>query len=237
VAFGKPQAAHLHDFVGARTTNARSTMPSLRAGGTTCAMPADHSGYWVPALYVNGARVLPTATGKNALFYYRRQAAPGDVTVAPIPAGLKMIVGNAHAMSPAENPQLGTDIVFKCGPGSGKDVAAPPPRCRSGVLVISLRFPNCWDGVNLDSPDHHSHMAYPVKNACPASHPVTIPRIESFFRYNVGTGPLNKLMLSSGPYFTIHQDFLNAWDPATLRLLIDRCINASVDCEKNPDIH
>jgi hypothetical protein len=37
-------------------------------------------------------------------------------------------------------------------------------------------FPSCWDGVNLDSADHKSHMAYPIQNYnggdCPSSHPV-----------------------------------------------------------------
>ncbi len=27
-------------------------------------------------------------------------------------------------------------------------------------LALHVQFPNCWDGVNLDSPDHQSHMAY-----------------------------------------------------------------------------
>jgi hypothetical protein len=44
----------------------------------------------------------------------------------------------------------------------------------------------CWDGVNLDSPDHKSHIAYPTAGpasfhtdggACPASHPVKIPQL------------------------------------------------------------
>jgi hypothetical protein len=40
------------------------------------------------------------------------------------------------------------------------------------MLVIS-----CWDGKNLDSPDHQSHMYNTVNDAfansgeCPASHP------------------------------------------------------------------
>jgi len=47
---------------------------------------------------------------------------------------------------------------------------------------------SCWDGKNLDSPDHKSHVAYPaagpqtftgssVGGACPATHPVKIPQI------------------------------------------------------------
>ena len=104
---------------------------------------------------------------------------------------------------------------------------------RLGLLVISVRFPNCWDGFRLDSSDHSSHMAYPVKGRCPDSHPVNLPRLESFFRYDVGTDPID-ITLSSGPYYTMHQDFFAAWDPFTLQSLLDRCINALVDCGKNP---
>lgn len=41
----------------------------------------------------------------------------------------------------------------------------------------------CWDGVNLDSPDHKSHVAYPetgtfeTTGPCPASHPVRLPQL------------------------------------------------------------
>lgn len=236
VSPGKPGAAHLHDFVGGVTSDAFSTSTSLRAGRTTCAMPADSSSYWVPALYENGVRVLPTGTSKHALFYYRRKGAPSGTMVQPFPLGLKMIIGNAHAKSPQENPQLGRDIIFKCGPGSTTDLPAPPTQCASGILVMSLRFPNCWDGKNLDSADHRSHMAYPVNSRCPASHPVVLPRIESFFRYNVGKGPIGTITLASGPYYTAHQDFFNAWDPAVLQTLVTNCMNAQVDCGTNPSI-
>jgi Domain of unknown function (DUF1996) len=231
---GLLKAAHLHDYAGAVTTGAFSTSRSLVAGGTTCAMPADRSCDWVPAVFEDGVRVLPTATARNALFYYRRKGAPDGTTVQPFPEGLKMIIGNGNASSPAENPQLGTDIIFKCGPGSSVDLPQPPTQCDTGVMVMSLRFPNCWDGVNLDSPDHRSHMAYPVRGRCAASHPVTLPRLESFFRYDVGRGPIGTITLSSGPYFTAHQDFLNAWIPSTLQSLVTNCINGSVDCGTNP---
>jgi len=235
VSPSQPGGSHLHDFVGATTTNAASTGESLLAGGTTCLIPGDKSAYWVPALYRNGVRLLPQGTSKNALFYYRRKGAPAGVTVQPFPLGLKIIVGNAKATSPAENPQLGTQIIWKCGPGSGTDLAAPPTQCSSGIMVVSLQFPNCWDGTNLDSADHRSHMAYPSGSSCPASHPVVLPRIESFFRYNVGTGTIGTITLASGPYYTIHQDFFNAWEPGVLQTLIDKCINPGVDCGTNPN--
>lgn len=225
-------AAHLHDFVGATTTSASSTPQSLRAGGTLCHTAGDATAYWVPALYVRGGqRVVPSASGdKDALFYYRRVAAPSGYTVPLIPDGLKMIMGNANATGPYSNP----NIIWKCGPGSGTNLAAPPAQCGSGVMVVSLKFPNCWDGRNLDSPNHLAHMAYPSGGRCPSTHPVVLPRVESFFRYTVGTAALGEVRLASGGYWTIHQDILNAWEPASLQRLLDQCINAGVDCGKNP---
>jgi hypothetical protein len=36
----------------------------------------------------------------------------------------------------------------------------------------------CWDGVNLDSANHKSHVAYPGYNGkCPTTHPVKIPQL------------------------------------------------------------
>ncbi len=35
------------------------------------------------------------------------------------------------------------------------------PRCPAGERAgVRLSFPTCWNGVNLDSADHRSHMAY-----------------------------------------------------------------------------
>jgi hypothetical protein len=35
----------------------------------------------------------------------------------------------------------------------------PKKPCPSGIMV-NVRFPTCWDGVNLDSPNHAEHVAY-----------------------------------------------------------------------------
>lgn len=42
---------------------------------------------------------------------------------------------------------------------------------------------SCWDGKNVDSPDHKSHVSYPQTGSfestgpCPASHPVRLPQL------------------------------------------------------------
>lgn len=230
----QPGLSHSHDYVGSKTTDANSTPQTMLEGATSCLVPGDKSGYWIPTAYKNGQVIHPQGTNKNALFYYRRKGAPTGVIVQPFPLGLKMIVGNAHAQSAAENPDLGTHIIFKCGPGSGTDLPAPPSQCpNTPILSVSLQFPNCWDGQHLDSADHKSHMSYPVNNKCPATHPVVLPRIESFWRYNVGTAPFT-FSFDSGPYYTVHQDFFDAWVASDLQKLVDKCLNPGFDCGTNP---
>jgi hypothetical protein len=242
----QPGASHLHVFHGAKATNSETTTPeALRAGGTTCFTQADSSGYWVPAVFARGQQLQP-ATKFDALFYYFCYFGPSVCSnMQDIPQGLRWVVGNVHAMSPAENPGLANKtIIWKCGPGTpGKSTPQPPAQCSTGVMVVRLRGPSCWDGVNLDSPDHKSHMAYPVGTnssgaggSCPSSHPVPLPRLDSFFRLNVGKSPIGEVTLASGGWWTIHQDFFNAWSPSGLANFMDRCINAIKDCGKNPAV-
>ena len=58
----------------------------------------------------------------------------------------------------------------------------PKQPCPAGIMAIH-HFPACWDGKNLDSPDHQSHMfntvrgGFAVAEPCPASHPVRMPQV------------------------------------------------------------
>src|SRR4051794_15498776 len=56
---GMPGAAHSHDFFGNTTTNAYSTLQSLRAGSTTCDIPGDTAAYWMPTVYDGGIAIQP----------------------------------------------------------------------------------------------------------------------------------------------------------------------------------
>lgn len=62
--------------------------------------------------------------------------------------------------------------------------------CPDG-LRTQVYFPSCWDGVNLDSANHQSHMAYPLGGRndggqCPDDHPV--PMISIFYEFIFSTG-------------------------------------------------
>jgi hypothetical protein len=76
-------------------------------------------------------------------------------------------------------------------PCSGSDTVAIPsdPKCK--MIRQTIIFPACWDGVNLDSPNHQSHVAYGQGSgasgggACPKTHPVKLPQIMYELMWNV----------------------------------------------------
>lgn len=224
VSPGMNSMAHSHDFFGNTTTNANSTLASLLGRSTTCSLGDDTAAYWVPTLYANGQAVTPI----KAAAYYRTQVE--GTRVQPFPAGLKMIAGDAHATG----PQPINIVYYNCHSGPDQHHAALPYDCGSSTLDAHVRFPQCWDGVNLDSSDHKSHMAYPVSvkgaRVCPASHPVAVPRLVLRIGWPISVG--RGITLASGAPYTLHGDFLNAWKQDTLATLIQDCINAGVDCRK-----
>ena len=217
VSPAEPGAAHLHDFFGNVSTDAWSTYESLRAAAGTCRRREDAAAYWVPTLFVDGQAVTPIAAQVYYLAPPRHRAA-----VRAHPAGLTVIAGDAHA----SGPQSTGVVSWHCGPDSGVEPQTSPPTCPGGhQLRLRVSFPECWDGARLDSPDHKGHMAYPVRGACPASHPVRVSRISLNVRYPIAGGP--GVSLSSGPAHTAHADFFNAWDQGVLEHLVATCINAS----------
>jgi hypothetical protein len=220
---GQPGASHQHTFVGNRTTNAFSSYGSLRSGATTCMRRDDTAAYWVPALYQGTTEVLPVA----ATVYYRRGTL---AEVSPFPNDLRMIAGDAKATTPQ-----GLGITFwSCGVESGVGRSVDVPTCpdtRGSVLRLHIRFPECWDGRKLDSPDHKSHMAYAVRGRCPSTHPIAVPQITQIYRYPSRGG--EGFSLASGGVYSAHADFVNAWKPNVLRKLVDDCLNALVHCGRS----
>jgi hypothetical protein len=102
------------------------------------------------------------------------------------------------------------------------------PDDRSKALRLSVRFPDCWDGKNLDSPDHTSHMAYSAAGVCPPTNPVGLPSITIAIQYPVtGAGHVE---LASRGQFSGHADYMNTWRQASLARLVQYCLNALRSC-------
>lgn len=224
VAPGTFGASHLHDFFGNRSTSAASTYASLQAAQTACRRTLDTAAYWTPSLYQNGAQVSPT--GVNA---YYRPAGKDPATIQPHPAGLKIIAGDSKAMTP-QDMRIAS---WGCQGIANPNPSPAPPLCPTG-LKLRIQFPDCWDGRNLDSVDHKSHMAYSIRlrgaayRTCPATHPVPVPALVLNVRYPITTNA--GLVLSSGGIYSGHADFFNAWNQAELARLTQQCINAAIHC-------
>lgn len=217
--------SHMHEFFGNRTTNAFSTLTSLRAGTANCNPVADKSAYWVPTLYRNGQPVAPD----NVTIYY--QGIHDRTRAVAHPQGLRYVVGNAKALSPDENPAARWSCTTQSP--SSRDFLTCPPGTR---VETYLDFPTCWNGRDLDSANHRDHMAFAVGLVCPSSHPVVVPRLEFLITYPVnGTGlslggTRNGVNVTSAPGYTFHGDFMNAWDQAELERRVRDCVNAGYIC-------
>jgi hypothetical protein len=223
---GHAGMAHSHDFFANRSTSADSTYESLRAADTTCGLDEDTAAYWVPTLYKNGKALEPD----GAALYYRSKYDPESVKA--FPPDLRMIAGDSRATS----PQPTNVTAWKCAIGKNDKVQEPPrdlglndllqepPReCPYGTrLDLFFTFPNCWDGQNLDSPDHQSHMAY-SRGECPSTHPVRTPEIGLNIIYPTSRGA--GITFSSGSRYTAHADFINSWKQRALVKLVRECIN------------
>jgi hypothetical protein len=233
-------AAHLHVFFGNTAVDHNTTQESIKSvGNSTCAGgTVNRTGYWIPAVVdtKDGTPLKP-----NKILVYYKSDATGSANIKPYPAGLRMISGDMNS----SGPQSHTD--FGClGPnGEEKRYKNIPADCAIGwTLEITIDFPMCWDGVNLDSPDHKSHMSFTMwdnnirKNVCPASHPVNLPGVTEKIQYQVTEdGATSRWRLSSDNYsavlpggFSIHADWYNGWDPEVQNTWITNCLKAERDC-------
>jgi len=220
-----PGASHSHTFLGNTTTNAATTLASLQAGTTACITPGDRTGYWMPTLLNGTTAVQPVG---NQVIYYKSGVIDYR-SVRPFPPGLRYVVGSPAATLDEFSNSPGKVEGWECGDSTGNwDF---PASCADGSqLNIRFQAPSCWDGLHLDTPDHKSHMAYPVIGICPADHPVAVPMIEFKMAFPV-SGNMVNVHLSSGRGYSFHYDVFNAWDVPTLAALVSHCINGGLQCD------
>jgi Domain of unknown function (DUF1996) len=240
VSPGQPGTSHLHTFFGNTGTNAYSTATSLATTGrSTCRGGiANRSSYWVPTLLdANVNPVIPA----SAIFYYKTGYNDiGPANIKAMPKGLRMIAGDKNASSKQAHASWG------CLENYVPDLPGSIPSARScggagNHVEMSVVFPQCWNGRNLDSPDHKSHMAYPTwingKTVCPSSHPVAIPEISLHVRYKIPSTGTTGWRLSSDMYstsrpggFSAHGDWFDGWRADIRDMWIKNCDNAAKDC-------
>ncbi|MCZ8015487.1 MAG: DUF1996 domain-containing protein [Limnobacter sp.] len=236
---GQPGLAHLHVFFGNAAVTANSTAESIRTTGrSTCRGGIlNRSSYWIPALIntqTNRAEVPRTAN-----IYYKTGLAHNEISHA-IPRGLRMIAGDMNTSS--ELPWWLQVAMFECfnTPSMGKFQTIP--NCPVGdELIAQIVFPQCWDGVNVTSANHKSHMAYAIRETgrCPSSHPVALPEVAIRAHYAItSANQAVNFKLSSDMYegpggYSMHGDFVMGWVEEAMDSFVANCLNIRMDCKSH----
>jgi hypothetical protein len=236
---GQSGASHLHMFFGNTAITAMSTPTSIAgSGNSTCRGGSlNRSAYWIPALF--DTRTGEAVPPDEATVYYKTGYNMPPASIQNVPDGLRMIAGNKSATS--AQPW----IEWVCQKSYIVNTGAIPTTCPVGDAVrLIVTFPQCWDGKNLDSPDHQSHMAYPIyrnppqSSGCPSTHPIALPAITEHFDFPVTrAGDAAYWRLSSDMYslsmrggYSAHADWMNGWDKATINTIVSQCLRGAKDC-------
>lgn len=210
---GQPGKSHPHSFYGNDGARASSTYTSLRTTGhSSCVNDMNRTGYWIMALlrqdgkivqpdfisiyykqYPGGFGSYPASaycTAGNALYVGR---------CVPIPNGIKFISG--YDMLTHTTPT--GSFTWRCyraatdtGGPTYNNVVDAMNSCpalggaASGwQLNFAVEAQACWNGVDLDSPNHRSHMSDMLYDPatsisrCPKTHPYLVPffRLSTFY--------------------------------------------------------
>jgi hypothetical protein len=234
-------AHHTHDYVGNTKVDGFSTDASLAAGGTTCVNGDKSTHYW-PVLRLRGAGAERDANrpGGGLDGNVGKILTPTSVTlrftgnpagkVTAMPRFLRIITGDAKAFT---NGTANARASWTCTGFENRRLTDKYPLCPRGSQVTRvLEFQSCWDGVNTDSANHRTHVAYPAANgACPAGMRA-IPRLEQRISYAIPQGRV--FALDTFPEqlhkpVTDHGDFINVM-PGNLMRRAAACINRGARC-------
>ena len=248
---GQPGAAHLHQFFGNLGANAHSTYASLRKSGeSTCQNDLNRSAYWMPAMLDGRGNVV--RPDWVSIYYKRRPASDPWCRTAGkgcvgIPRGLRFVFGWDQTRPSEPQPENNTRFNFKCVAGwspttpAHPDMVEPMKACRAGQwLSASISSPDCWNGVDLDSPDHRSHLANMARGVCPATHPWIIPQFTMGISYSIEAGDdptawslasdhmLPAATRRAGASF--HSDYFEAWEDSVRLRWEAGCIDKMLNC-------
>ncbi|EAU87993.2 hypothetical protein CC1G_01640 [Coprinopsis cinerea okayama7 len=236
---------HVHSVIGGSNFGFELTTDFLRESEcTSIPIAEDKSNYWYPHLYFwwkNGSFTSVDGSPVIVSFgsYYLYSDEPGATTA--FPDNFRMMSGDPTLRTLNASSFAQQAVTFLCLNFEGESVRyneLPDHRCPNGIRA-EINFPSCWDGENIDSEDHKSHVAFlstgPDNGTClDPAYPVTLPRIFlEVYWYTQGFDDVrHEAMNFKQPFvfsngdptgYSYHSDFFNGWEPGVLQRALDEC--------------
>jgi hypothetical protein len=164
-------AHHEHDYVGNQKVNAFASNDTFLQGGTSCQNKNDLSAYYWPVVREQDGsqefdanadgggkegNVGKILTPLQAQIKY--VGSPTSKVVA-MPQFLRIITGDAKTTT---NGLANANAHWSCTGFEKKvQLTTQYPICPQGSNVVrTFAFQSCWDGTNIDSANHRTHVAF-----------------------------------------------------------------------------
>ncbi|MGW2615313.1 DUF1996 domain-containing protein [Streptomyces sp. NPDC001500] len=248
----KNGAHHLHDYVGNQNNDAFASDQKLAAAGTSCQNQGDKSSYFWPVIRVqNGTQDFDQNNdggGKEGNVGKILKPVQAQIkfvgnkrgNVVAMPKALRIITGDAKAFV---NGNANANVNWSCTGFENKvQLETQYPICPQGSQVVrTTNFQSCWDGKNIDSANHRTHVAFVQGDGTCANGFKAIPQLQVRLVYNV---PAPKLQNGKvvNPYavdtfpenlhkpITDHNDFINFFSTNLMNKMVN-CINTGKKCQ------
>ncbi|MFH9008487.1 DUF1996 domain-containing protein [Streptomyces afghaniensis] len=244
-------AHHFHDYIGNQANNAFASDQDLANAETSCVDQGDKSSYYWPVLRLqNGAQEQDANSPGGGIEGNAGEiVTPKQVTltfvgnprgkVTAMPRLLRIITGDAKSFV---NGPANANASWSCTGFEDRQLKDKYPLCPQGSDVVrTFKFQSCWDGRNIDSANHRTHVAFTdAAGNCPSGFR-PIPQLVQRIVYDVDA-PSLKDGGRTTPLFAVdsfpeqlhkpvtdHGDFINVFDEDLMGEMAD-CINDGRKC-------
>ncbi|MEU0900123.1 DUF1996 domain-containing protein [Streptomyces massasporeus] len=249
-------AHHFHDYVGNQSNNAFASDQDLAKAETSCDDQGDKSSYYWPVVRLqNGAQEQDAQKPGGGIEGNAGEiVTPKQVTltfvgnprekVTAMPRLLRIITGDAKSFV---NGPANANASWSCTGFEDRQLKDKYPLCPQGSDVVrTFKFQSCWDGRNIDSANHRTHVAFAdAAGNCPSGFR-PIPQLVQRIVYDIDAPSLQDggrttplFAVDSFPEqlhkpVTDHGDFINIFDEDLMGEMVD-CINDGRKCGAGAD--